>query len=279
MKTLEAGADRDVALVTGASSGIGAEFARALAARKHDLVLVARRRDRLTELAGELTRKHGIEAQVMTADLARREDVEAVAQRIVAEKNLALLVNNAGFGALGDFCAAELAPQSDMHQVHIMAPLRLTHAALPGLVARDRGAVINVSSVAAFVRVPGHTSYNATKAWMCAFSECLHLELQSNRSRVRVQALCPGYTYTEFHDVLGLDRREIMASRGFWMTPEFVVAESLRALERGNWLVIPGWRYRVIVSLLDTLPRFLLHPIQMRVARKRVSAAAPAPPR
>jgi short-subunit dehydrogenase len=275
----ETSTNREVALITGASSGLGAEFARALAARKYDLVLVARRRDRLADLAAELSGKHGIEAQVLAADLANCEDVEAVANRIAGEKNFALLVNNAGFGALGDFHEAALAPQMDMHRVHILAPMRLTHAALPGLVARDRGGVINVSSVAAFARMPGHASYNATKTWMNAFSECLHLELQSIRSRVRVQALCPGYTLTEFHDVVGLDRHKIMANRGFWMKAEFVVAESLKALDRGDWLVVPGWRYRMIVSLLGMLPHFLLHPIQMRVARKRQSAAAPALPK
>ena len=265
-----------VALISGASSGIGAAFARALAARGYALVLVARRRDRLEELAGELRRNGGTSVEILVADLARDEDLEAVALKIASEKQLELLVNNAGFGALGDYHEADLARQMEMHRVHVLATVRLTHAALRGLVARGRGGVINVSSVAAFVRMPGHTSYSATKAWMNAFTECLHLELKSAGSPVRMQALCPGYTYTEFHDVLGMDRSKVMPMRGFWMTAEYVVAESLRAFDRGDWLVVPGWRYRLLVGVLKHLPRFLLYPLQMKIAGLRASSGEKA---
>ena len=261
-----------VALISGASSGIGAAFARALAARGYALVLVARRRDRLEELARELRRNGGTAVEILVADLACDEDLEAVARKIASEEHLELLVNNAGFGALGDYHEADLSRQMEMHRVHVLATVRLTHAALGGLVARGRGGVINVSSVAAFARMPGHTSYNATKAWMNAFTECLHLELKSAGSPVRMQALCPGYTYTEFHDALGMDRSKVMPLRGFWMTAEFVVAESLKAFDRGAWLVVPGWRYRLLVGLLKHLPRFLLHPVQRNIARRRESS-------
>jgi len=265
--------DRRLALITGASSGIGAAFARALAARGYALVLVARRRERLEELAGELRHNSGIAVEIMAADLARDEDMEAVARKIASEEQLELLVNNAGFGALGDYHEADLCRQMEMHRVHVLATVRLTHAALPGLVARGRGGVINVSSVAAFVRMPGHAGYNATKAWMNAFTECLHLELKRAGSPVRVQALCPGYTYTGFHDALGVDRSEVMPLRSFWMAAEYVVAESLKAFDRGAWLVVPGWRYRWVVGLLRHTPRFLLYPIQMKIARQRTSSA------
>jgi uncharacterized protein len=205
------------------------------------------------------------------ADLARDEDLEAVARKIIAEPRLELLVNNAGFGALGNYYEADLSPQMDMHRVHVMAAARLTHAALRGLVERRRGGVINVSSVAAFARMPGHTSYNATKAWMNAFTECLHLEMKGAGSPVQIQALCPGYTYTEFHDALGTDRNRTMPLPGFWMTAEFVVAESLKGFDRGAWLVVPGWRYRLLVALLKHTPSFLLYPIQTRIARQRES--------
>ena len=117
--------------------------------------------------------------------------------------------------------------------------------------------------------MPGHTSYAATKAWMTAFTECLHLELTMLGSPVRIQALCPGFTYTEFHDVLGMDRDKIMANPKWWMTAGFVVSESLKGLDRGDWLVIPGWRYRMLVRFLRVIPRALMHPIVIRVARKR----------
>jgi short-subunit dehydrogenase len=265
-----------VALISGASSGIGAAFARALAARGYALVLVARRRDRLEELARELRHNGGAAVEILVADLARDEDLEAIAQKIASENQLELLVNNAGFGALGDYHEADLARQMEMHRVHVLATVRLTHAALRGLVSRGRGGVINVSSVAAFARMPGHASYNASKAWMNAFTECLHLELKSAGSPVRMQALCPGYTYTEFHDVLGMDRSKVMPLRGFWMTAEYVVAESLKAFDRGAWLVVPGWRYRLLVALLKHLPRVLLHPIQVQAARRRESSAGKA---
>jgi len=265
--------ERRVALITGASSGIGAAFARALAARGYSLVLVARRRDRMEELAAELRRDGRAPVEIMVADLARDEDLEAVARKIAAEKQLELLVNNAGFGALGDYYEADLRRQMEMHRVHVLATVRLTHAALGGLVARGRGGVINVSSVAAFVPMPGHASYNATKAWMNAFTECLHLELKAAGSPVRMQALCPGYTYTGFHDTLGMDRSKVMPLRGFWMNAEYVVAKSLKAFDRGEWLVVPGWRYRWVVGLLRHTPRFLLYPVQMKIARQRTSSS------
>jgi short-subunit dehydrogenase len=263
---------RAVAVVTGASSGIGAEFARALAARDYDLILIARRKERLNKLAEELRGRHSINAEALSADLARDEDVAHVVRRVAAEERLALLVNNAGFGVLGRFHQADIEADDNMYRVHVLATARLTRAALPGLIARDRGAIINVSSVAGLACIPGHLSYASTKAWMIAFSECLHLELRGSGSAVRIQALCPGYTYTEFHDVLGLDRDSIMPNRRYWMTSAFVVSRSLRALKTGKWLVVPGWRYQALAFLLRSIPRSWLYPILMREARRREQA-------
>jgi hypothetical protein len=262
-------------VITGASSGIGAEYARALAVRQYDVVLVARRRERLCQLAAEISSRHGIAAEVLAADLCRDEDIAAVALRIAAESRLGLLVNNAGFGLLGNFHQTSQEAQDRMYQVHVMSTLRLAHAALPGLLRRNAGAIINVASVAGFTRMPGHASYASTKSWIIAFTECLHLEMRGAGSHVKVQALCPGYTYTEFHDALGLDRNTVMPSGKFWMSAGFVVEESLRGLDRGKWLVIPGWRYRMLVSFLNHAPRALLHPLVTRVARRRAAAALP----
>jgi short-subunit dehydrogenase len=274
---LTAGPDRHkprpLAVITGASSGIGAEFARALAARGYDLLLTARRRDRLEDLAQKLGAAHPIAAGIAPADLRLTEEAERLAERISQESRLEVLVNNAGFGLLGDFPATRIDDQIAMYQVHVLAPVRLTHAALPGMLARNRGGIINVASVAGFARVPGHASYNATKSWMIAFTECLHLELRRSGSAVRIQALCPGYTYTEFHDVLGLDRRQVMPGGAFWMPAEFVVAESLEALDKGAWLVVPGWRYKVLVWLLNTVPRAILDRAGSLLARRREQAA------
>jgi len=138
-----------------------------------------------------------------------------------------------------------------------MATLRLSHAALRKMVPRGKGAIVNVSSVAAFVCRPGNTSYYSTKAWINCFTEGLYLELKQARSPVRVQALCPGYTVTEFHDVMGFDRRHVPAS--WWTAVEQVVDASLQGLQRGKLFVVPGWRYKFIVALLRLIPRPVLH--------------------
>jgi short-subunit dehydrogenase len=245
-----------MALVTGASSGIGAEFARQLAEEGYDLTLVARRTGRLEALAAELTARYGVGAEVVAVDLTRDEDVGRVGRLLEESANLALLVNGAGFGTKGFFFETDPAPQDDMHRLHVLAAERLTRAALPGMVARRRGGIINVSSVASFIQNPGHISYCATKAWMNSFSEGLYMELKTLGSPVAVQALCPGYTWSEFHGVAGLDRGEIRKS--WWMTAEFVVRESLRGLKEGKLFVIPGWRYRLIVRLVKLVPRPIL---------------------
>ncbi len=245
-----------MALVTGASSGIGATFARQIAEDGYGLVLVARRTDRLEELAAELRARHGVPAETMAADLTRDADVDRVAQRLADFPNLALLVNNAGFGTKGFFFEADAVQQDAMHRLHVLATERLTRAALPGMIARRRGGIVNVASIAGFLQSPGHISYFATKAWMISFTEGLHMELKVLGSPVVVQALCPGYTYSEFHDVMGSDRKEIPKS--LWMPADFVVRESLRGLKEGRLIVIPGWRYRAIVRLVKLLPRSII---------------------
>ena len=248
---------RPVALVTGASSGIGEVFARRLAGRGYALLLVARRKERLEKLAAELGN-----AEAVVADLARDEDVQKVAGRILSEADLEFLVNNAGFGTLGLFHETDPVGQERMHRLHILATVQLMRAALPTMVRRSRGAVINVSSVAAFFHNPASAGYGATKAWINSFTEGICVELKSIGSPVRVQALCPGFTYSEFHDRVGIDRATIPKS--LWMTAEEVVDTSLRALERGQLVVIPGWRYRALVRLHPLLPRRLRHAAAIR---------------
>jgi short-subunit dehydrogenase len=252
--------ERPFALVTGASSGIGATFARALAARGYDLILVARRKERLEALARE------INAGVLVADLTNDADLKLVEDRIAAADNLELLVNNAGFGTLGRFWEAELEGQDKMHRLHVLATMRLTHAALRGMVARKSGGVINVASVAGFVQTPGSTSYGATKRWINAFTEGLYLELKSIGSPVKVQALCPGFTYSEFHDVAGVDRNLI--AKSLWLRAEDVVEASLRGLDRGDLFVVPGWRYKFLVRLLAIVPDGLRRWGSLRYARR-----------
>ncbi len=248
--------ERRLAVITGASSGIGATFARKLAARGWDLLLIARREDRLGSLAAEFAETHHIAAEPMIADLACDQDVERVAAKIRAAPNLGLLVNNAGFGSRGYFVETDLLVQDRMHRVHILATMHLTRAALSNLIPRRTGGVINVSSVAAFMQGAQSVSYCATKTWMNSFTEGLAIEMAALQSPVKMQALCPGFTLSEFHATLGMARSSI--SKSLWLTPDFVVEESLKGFERGVLFVIPSWRYKLVVAGMKRLPAWLL---------------------
>jgi short-subunit dehydrogenase len=247
---------RPLALVTGATAGLGRLFADRLAARGHDLLLVARDAGRLAGVAQELTERRGIVAEIFPADLSRDAEVTRLAARVSGGPALAVLVNNAGFGTRGRLAETDPGPQAEMLHLHVLAPMRLTQAALPGMLARRSGAVINVSSVAAFLFSPGTINYCATKAYLIVFSEGLAAELAG--TGVRVQALCPGLTRTEFHQRMGMDAASIRRRRP-WLTAEHVVDTSLAAIDRG-WPVvcIPSVRYKVMIALLRIVPRSLL---------------------
>ena len=202
------------------------------------------------------------------ADLTVDADLGRVEERIRVEPRLEFLVNNAGFGTRGLFFEADLEGQDRMHRLHVVAIVHLTHAALKGMVARQKGNIINVSSVAAFLHNPYSVSYGATKAWINSFTEGIYVELKSIGSPVRVQALCPGFTYSEFHDVLGSDRSVI--PRSLWMSAEDVVDSSLRGVEQEKLIVVPGWRYRIFAGAQRWLPRSLRHSIALKYgARNR----------
>lgn len=254
-----------IAAITGASSGIGAEFARQLSARGFHLLLIARRLDRMQQLAAALPTP----AQCLAADLAEPADRARVAERLAASPGLELLVNNAGFGTRLRFWEADLESQQKMHQLHVLATMEFTHAALKAMTARGRGAVINVASVAAFARSPANVSYCATKAWMLAFTEGLALELAASAPGVSIQALCPGFTYSEFHDVLGVDRNQT-APRSLWYSAEAVVRASLDGLDRKKVVVIPGWPYKLLCAVLPRLPHGLRMALQGRAPHTRV---------
>jgi short-subunit dehydrogenase len=243
-----------LAVVTGASSGIGATFARQLAARGWDLLLIARREDRLRELASYLSGQYKISAQPMPADLTDPAALAAIAAHIRQAPDLGLLVNNAGFGTRGYFFETDPDSLLRMHRLHVDATVSLTQAAVANLIPRAKKGtgVINVSSVAAFL--PAAT-YGATKTWVNAFTECIANELAAMNSPVTVQALCPGYTLTEFHDVIGQDRSAIPS--WLWLPPDFVVAESLRGFDRGRLIVVPGWRYKLMAAGARLLPAAL----------------------
>ncbi len=261
-----------LAVITGASSGIGATFARKLAA-EYDLLLAARRKDRLEELATALKASYKTNVDIFVADLSNAAEVASLADKIAAEPRLGLLVNNAGFGTLGRFWEASLASQEQMHQLHVMATVRLTHAALRNMVPRNQGAVINVASVAGFVRSQGSVSYCATKSWMNIFSEGLFLELRGMGSRVTVQTLCPGFTYSEFHDTMAI-QRDRLAGKALWLSAEQVVDASLAGLCNGGLYVIPGWRYRLLTAVISKLPSRMRLAVESARGKNRVDQGA-----
>lgn len=251
--------DGRTALITGASSGLGEVFARRLAARGYNLLLTARREERLNKLRDELQAEHSITAEVFVADLAKAEDVDRLAGRIAELGSLDMLVNNAGFGTAGRFVEVDIERQTDMIQVHVLATVRLTRAALPGMLARGTGTIVNVSSVAGFLIGPGSATYCATKAYLTSFSQSLHTEVR--RKGVRVQALCPGFVHTGFHDTPGLETFErSQIPKLLWLSADYVVDNSLKALQKNRAVCIPSWRYRLIVAATS-------NPLSRRILR------------
>jgi len=249
-----------IALVTGASSGIGAAFARALAADSYDLVLVARSERRLTELAATLTAAHGVAVEVIVADLTDDSGWERVAARLSdTARPVDLLVNNAGLSLNTPFLRSTPARETELLNLNVHAVMRLTLAVLPGMVERRRGGVLNVSSVAGFgAAMPGST-YSASKAWVTNFSESVGQSV--SRFGVRVMALCPGYVRTEFHQRAGIDMTK--TPDWLWLDADQLVRDALRDLRRGKLVSIPNWKYKVAVFGLRHLPR----PLLQRVAR------------
>jgi uncharacterized protein len=265
-----------LAVITGASSGIGAAFARKLAARGYNLLLIARREDRLRSIADEIRSLHHVDAEPLVADLTLDADRDRVAARIRSTPDLALLVNNAGFGTIGYFWESDIAAQGRMHRLHVLTVVSLTHAALANLVPRGQAGtgVINVSSVAAFGPGPQNITYNASKAWMNAFTDGLATELAGRDSPVTVQALCPGFTLSEFHDVTATDRSTVPS--WLWMTADFVAEQSLRGFDRRQLIVIPGWRYKAGVAFMKLVPAALMRSGSVAAVR-RYRKRKPAP--
>lgn len=241
-------------------------FAQRLAASGHDLVLVARDAARLEALADELALQYGVEAEAMPADLSRDDGMRRVADRIAQEPRLAVLVNNAGFGTKGRLVNRPVAEQATMLELHVMAPMLHTRAALPGMIERRRGWIINVTSVASFTYSMGNVNYCATKAYLRVFSEGLALELDG--TGVRVQALCPGFTHTEFHDRAGMDKSKM--PRWLWLPAERVVDESLAQIAAGGPPVcVPSKRFKLIVLAIRYLPAWVVAPLRVRYGRAR----------
>jgi len=242
---------RALALVTGASSGIGEAFAHALAARGFDLILVARRLDRLASLGQRLHQSHGIEVKAVQADLATPKGVEDTLRAVESsERPLDLLINNAGVGSYGAFSDLEESRELQMVDLNVRAIVALTHHFLPRMIARGKGDIVQVSSTTAFQPVPYMATYGATKAVGLHFSEAIAREVQG--TGVRVLAVCPGHTPTEFQEVSGSARRSVRTTK---QPAEQVVQEALEALQQGRHVVITGRPNRALAQVSRVLPR------------------------
>jgi short-subunit dehydrogenase len=251
-----------IALVTGGTSGIGAAFARALAERGDDLVLVARDADRLASRAVELS-EHGVAVETLVADLSRAADVERVAARLSStEEPVDLLISNAGFGVKARLTDADLAPHDYAIDVMIRAVLHLGAAAGRSMRERGRGHIVNVSSTAGYL---AQGNYSAIKAWVTTYSESLAVELRG--TGVGVTALCPGWVHTEFHSRANLRTSSIPSL--LWLDADDLVREALRDVAAGKVISIPSRRYSVLITLARLTPRPVIRAVSGRISASR----------
>jgi uncharacterized protein len=247
--------DRRLALITGASAGIGQAFAKIYASHGYDVALTARRADRLEVVAEEIRLRYGVETLTIAADLAQPEAAGEILDHLTAHGRAAdALVNNAGYGLPGTYAETRWADQAAFLQVMLNGPCELAHRVLPGMVQRQFGRIVNVASLAGLIPgAKGHTLYGATKSFLIKFSQSLHLELAGEG--VHVTALCPGFTYSEFHDVNGT-RAMVSAStpEWLWMGADEVAAAGYEAVEANRPVSVPGAPNKAIAAVAKVLP-------------------------
>jgi uncharacterized protein len=254
------------ALITGGTSGIGANFARILASRGYDLVLVARDAERLEAVAKELTEATGVAVTTIRADLSKRADVGRVADRLEdSTQPIEMLVNNAGFGVHTKLASVDTEPHEHALLVMVNAVLVLGGAAARAMRARGHGTIINVSSTAGFITMG---SYSAIKAWVTSYSEGLAVELRG--SGVHVTALCPGWVRTEFHERAGINAASI--PRALWVDGDHLVESALRDAKRGRVISIPSLRFKLLVFALRHVPRRTVRSVSGSLSSKRSEA-------
>jgi len=251
-------------LITGASSGIGAEIARGLAARGLGVTLVARREERLVELAEEIASAYGVEAEVVTGDVSKERSRKALINEIDKRGlTVEVLVNNAGFGSGGRFTTLDAAKETSMVQTNVEAVVGLTGHYLPEMAARGRGGVLNVASLIAFQPVPFQATYGATKAFVLSFSDALHEEVRG--TGVTVCAVCPGPVRTEFGEQGGFGGADERIPGPLWLEADKVARDAVRALENGDRITVPGAGNQIAALWGQHLPRSVLLPLVKRL--------------
>jgi short-subunit dehydrogenase len=249
------------ALVTGATAGIGESFSRLLAANRYNLVLVARDLPRLQKRAQALQEKFGVKTHVIQADLATNEGCQKIEQYI-SENQIDVLINNAGFGTSKAFTMSTLEIEQQMMDVLVRTPMRLMHVALPLMKQRNNGVIINVSSVAGYI---AGGSYSASKSYLTVLSESLHTELAG--TNVKISALCPGFTRTEFHQ---RGKMSMKALPNFmWLTSDYLVEQSWKDAMKGEAVSVPGWQYKLLVFIVHAVPRSIVRKVGMNLRAKQ----------
>lgn len=249
------------ALVTGATAGLGAEFARQLAGSGHNLIIVARDETRLAATRDDLAARHGVQVEVLPADLTTEAGCDAVSARVSdAQRPVDVLVNNAGFGMYRVFGAAPLAAEERQLDLNVRAVLRVTHAAVRAMTGRGSGRIVNVSSVAGFVPRGSNATYSASKAWVTMFSEGLAVQLRD--SGVTVTAICPGFTRTEFHERANADMSRV--PERLWLDAADVVRAGLAAAFAGKPVSVPSRQYKSLLLAARLVPRPMLRRVMAR---------------
>jgi uncharacterized protein len=243
------------ALITGASSGIGEAYARKFAELGYDLIITGRKEDQLNHIAREIRSLHKVKVEPMIIELDNDAELDILVNKIKQTPDLKVLINNGGFGSPFHFLEVTFETHEKMVKVHVLAPIKLMYAALPGMIKQGSGIIINVSSVSANTPLPTGALYSATKSFLKVISESLYLENMD--SDIVFQTLCPGFTKTNFHEKTRVYRSSFFQNSGFirWMTPEKVVEISMKNLKKGNVICIPGAWNKVLWVLADIIPR------------------------
>jgi short-subunit dehydrogenase len=256
--------EKEVALITGGTSGIGAAFARYFAGQGYDLIITGRPDDKIYPCVEKLTEKYNVNVEIIFVELANQEDVLKVEDIIRGTSRIGILINNAGFGLGKPFWQDKIDNLDAMIKVHINAPVRFIHAALPNMINRKKGLIINLSSLSSFIPIPRDSVYSATKLFQNSFMESLHICFKD--MGIKMQVLCPGFVRTDFHKIYEMDTSGVL-NNGIipWMKPDEVVKISIRNLERKNKLfVIPGFWNKVVKFIYFIMPS----PIYYRLAKK-----------
>lgn len=241
------------AVITGATSGIGAAYANKFAQLGYDLIITGRRKEKIEAVAAQIRQKHNVNVDVILAELSETEGVKKLTD-FMKGKKIEILVNNAGFGANSLYQVSDLAIMEQLAKVNVIAPMELIHNVLPGMIAQGSGTIINVSSESAYMIIPKNAVYTGAKAFLKSFTEGLYLDLMG--TGVKVMAVCPGLTHTDFHEKMGMDKsRQINKGKIKWMSPEEVVDISLRDMNKGKVVCIPGNHTKMYAYLLNMMPR------------------------